>query len=121
MTHDHEARPRWCGPGGAHGVAGIYGDCGTSAEGGAPHSRGRKAANGFVTTREREANRYSAAGRPPADVGRDSPDVGSITSRRVKMRCRFVAETSCPSAAAYRSRSCAMVNVSGASANPMFV
>src|SRR5579875_1642871 len=30
-----------------------------------PAARGRNAANGFVTTSSRDANRYSAAGRPP--------------------------------------------------------
>ena len=79
------------------------------------------AANGFVTTSFRATNRYSVAGRPPTALGRDISGVGSITSRRVRIRCRFVADTSRPSAAAYRSRNCAIVNVGGASANPMFV
>jgi len=74
-----------------------------------------------VTTSVLDTNRYSAAGRPPADDGRETDDVGLITSRRVKMRCRLVAEIGYPRAAAYTSRSCAIVKVAGASANPMFV
>ena len=60
---------------------------------------GRKAAKALVTTSERDANSYKAAGRPPAAVGRAVPAVGWITLRRVRIRCRFVAETGWPSAA----------------------
>src|SRR5580692_6176790 len=60
---------------------------------------GRKAAKALVTTSERDTNSYKAAGRPPAAVGGVVPAVGWITPRRVRIRCRFVAETGWPSEA----------------------
>jgi hypothetical protein len=53
----------------------------------------------LVTTSERNTNSYKAAGRPPAAVGGAVPAVGWITLRRVRIRCRFVAETGWPSEA----------------------
>jgi hypothetical protein len=60
---------------------------------------GRKAAKALVTTSERDTNSYKVAGRPPAAVGGAVPAVGWITLRRVRIRCRFVAETGWPSEA----------------------
>ena len=57
------------------------------------------AAKALVATRECDANSYNVAGRPPAGVGGAVPAVGWITLRRVRIRCRFVAETGWPSEA----------------------
>ena len=61
---------------------------------------GRSTANGSVTRSVRSANRNSAAGRPPAGPGARRSPVGSSTPRRVSTRCRLVADTWWPSAAA---------------------
>src|SRR5205823_9427091 len=60
---------------------------------------GRSAANSSVTSRRCEANRNSAAGRPPARPEGRMPSTRSNTPRRSNTRWRFVADTSCPSAA----------------------
>ena len=79
---------------------------------------GRSTANASVTSRLRSVNRNSAAGRPPAGPGGAVAPVGSSRSRRVSTRCRFVADTGCPSAATYSSRSAEMVNSRGRQREP---
>src|SRR5699024_7858169 len=81
-------------------------------------SRGRKAANGSVISSFWRVNRNNAAGRPPDDVEGALSPVGSSWPRRLSTRCKFVADTSWPRAAAYSSRNCAMVKVCGAKAKP---
>src|SRR5439155_9871862 len=63
------------------------------------HAGGRSTANWSVIAISREEKRKSAAGRPPVRPDSRCPPVGSSTPRRTSTRCRFVAETSCPSAA----------------------
>ena len=61
---------------------------------------GRSTANASVTRSARSVNRNSAAGRPPAGPGwRDRRRSVPAAPRRVSTRCRFVADTGCPSAA----------------------
>src|SRR6185437_6029053 len=66
---------------------------------GIPQPGGLSAANWSVISSRRERKRYSAAGRPPTRPGSRRSPVRSRTPRRRRTRCRFVAETSCPSAA----------------------
>ena len=90
----------------------------------APSSRssgGRSTADWSVISSRRERKRKTAAGRPPVGPGSRRSPVASSSPRRRSTRWRFVVETGWPSAAAYSSRSCEIVNVSGASANPTFV
>src|SRR5439155_3846866 len=61
---------------------------------------GRRTANSSVTSSHPERKRNTAAGRPPPRPAARRSPVLSITPRRRSTRCRLVAETSCPSAAA---------------------
>ena len=78
-------------------------------------------ANWSVIASSFEWNRKTVAGRPPWGPGSRRSPVSSSSSRRTRTRWRFVAETSCPSATVYRSRSSGIVKVGGASAKPRFV
>src|SRR5262249_40802664 len=81
------------GGGGGRGSAGGWAGGRAAGAGGGRGDGGRKAAKALVTTSERAANSYKVAGRPPPAVGGAVPAVGRITLRRVRIRCRFVAET----------------------------
>ena len=61
---------------------------------------GRSTANSSVTSSRGERKRKTAAGRPPPRPGVRRSPVASMTPRRSRTRWRFVADTSCPSAAA---------------------
>ena len=75
---------------------------------------------GSVTSSSRDGTRNSAGGRPPLGPSRRSP-VCSSTPRRSSTRCRFVAETSYPSAAAIGRAARRAVNEVGREAKPAFV
>ena len=102
---------------------------GDGARAGQGAAAGRRLALGRAQHRELirdlEPARAEAVERRRASArcgrARGARPVGSSTPRRSSTRCRFVAETACPSAATYSSRSSEIVNTGGASANAMFV